>query len=337
MNTYILLFVFFLSDSAGIDSSQVREHPVKLAFFGDLMMAGMDRVKWIKDDPLFPFRGTLDILREADVAVANLECPFGSSGKPVEGKEFTFLGNPKLLSYAREAGFDGFGLANNHIMDYGAVALEQTIHLLDSLGIKHCGAGANLKLARRPMVFDVRGRKIAVFAYSNTLPKSYWATSKRPGTAYGSENFIRKDIERVRDSVDFIVVFFHWGAERLDTPKTYQKRLAHIAIESGADLVIGSHPHVVQGVEVYRGRPIFYSLGNYAFRSRTNSASGMAVTAEIWRDSVVYHIVPLEVRYRKARYSPYPDTTGSLLEHIQKLSPYHFERTGFIGRMKLPR
>lgn len=330
MNILLTLIIGLTADSSAI-------RPTRILFFGDLMMAGMDKVTSVREDSLFPFRGTMELIDLADVAIANLECPFGTKGTPVEGKEFTFLASPRLMGFAKAAGFDGFGLANNHIMDFGPEALEQTLSILDSLGLKHCGAGMNLREAREPMIFDVNGRKIAVFAYSNTYPQEYWATSRRPGTAYGSESYIAKDIRSVRDSVDFVVAFFHWGTERLDTPKTYQRRLAHRAIDSGADLVIGSHPHVVQGVEIYKGKPIFYSLGNYAFRSRTNSASGMAVMAELWGDSTVYHIIPLEVRYRKAFYSPYPDTTGKLLQHIQELSSCNFEKSGFTGRIKLPR
>ena len=311
----------------------LADTPIKVVFFGDLMMAGMDALQSVKNDPIYPFRGTLPLIETADIAIANLECPFGTHGTRVEDKEFTFLASPKLLSYAKSAGFDGFGLANNHIMDFGPEGLEQTISILDSLGIKHCGAGEDISEARRPMVFHVRGKKIAVLAYSNTFPKSYWANSKRPGTAFGHAKFVRADIAKLRDTVDFIVVFFHWGAERLDTPKTYQKSLAHIAIDSGADLVIGSHPHVVQGFELYHGKPIFYSLGNYAFRSATNSASGMALMAEIYTDSTVYKIIPLEVRYSRARYSPYPDTTGKLLQKLKTLSFSPFDIDGDVGKL----
>jgi len=328
---WLLLFVIAISP-------QKEKTSVKIVLFGDLMMAGMDTLKAVRNDPLFPFRGTLSLIREADIAIANLEAPLGTYGIRVEDKEYTFLTNPKLASYAKAAGFDGFVLANNHIMDYGTAALRQTIETLDSLGIKHAGAGMNVGEARKPMIFKCKGVKIGVLAYSNTFPKSYWATSKRAGTAFGHVGFIRSDVKRLRDSVDFVIVYFHWGAERRIQPKGYQRTLAHIAIDAGADLVVGSHPHIVQGIEVYRGRLIFYSLGNYAFRSTTDSASGAALLVKLFpQDSVVYEIVPLKVRYRDVRYSPKVTHEKGFIERIRERSSYKFDvnEQGF-GRVVLP-
>ncbi|MGE5599443.1 MAG: CapA family protein, partial [Bacteroidota bacterium] len=147
----------------------------------------------------------------------------------------------------------------------------------DRHGISHAGAGANLAAARRPAVLDVNGLRLAFLAYSLTYPTEFYAGAARAGTAPGYEQYLRADIPAAKNQADLVIVSFHWSAELLNYPKDYQRRLGRLAIDLGASLVVGHHPHVLQGVEVYRGGVIAYSLGNFAFGSYSTKCRDSAI------------------------------------------------------------
>ncbi len=171
----------------------------------------------------------------------------------------------------KRAGFNVLSMANNHMLDYGADGLLETIHHLDSLGINHSGAGDSLSSARREAIVTCNGSKIAFLSYSLTFPKEFYADKDRAGTAPGFRPTLEEDISRARASADYVVVSFHWGQELAVMPKKYQVTAARLAVDAGADIVIGHHPHVLQGIEHYKNALIFYSLGNFAFGSLSKS------------------------------------------------------------------
>jgi poly-gamma-glutamate synthesis protein (capsule biosynthesis protein) len=177
-------------------------------------------------------------------------------------------------------GFDIVSLANNHAMDYGKIALLDTINILSENGISQVGAGKNIYESYSPKIFQIKGLKIGFLAYSTILPANSTATSKHPGIAYARslkskildkeiKDFLRKNIKIVRNKVDFLIISVHWGEELNFYPSPLQIQLGHFLIDSGADLVIGHHPHVVQGIEKYKGKLIVYSLGNFVFASKS--------------------------------------------------------------------
>ncbi|MBS6518137.1 MAG: CapA family protein [Clostridium sp.] len=213
--------------------------------------------------------GFCQVIEQADIFMANQEFPFSSRGTPETDKQFTFRLPEEKVSILQEIGPDIVALANNHALDYGAEALADTIRVLDEAGILHAGAGENLDEAKALKTIEVGGRTFGFLAASRVFPKGYWAAGPdHPGmlTAYDSAVLL-EEIQRAKESCDFLTVYVHWGIERNTKPESYQRTLGQQYIDAGADLVIGSHPHVLQGIEYYKGKPIVYSLGNFVFGS----------------------------------------------------------------------
>jgi poly-gamma-glutamate synthesis protein (capsule biosynthesis protein) len=216
-----------------------------------------------------PFRDISSWLVKADIAIANLEGPLTDRGTRVLGKKFTFRVPPDNARLLARAGLDVLGLANNHILDFGAQGLEDTTGMLARYGLIWCGAGRNMAEARAPALAAARGRRVAVLAYNLTFPMKYYASGERPGTAYADAACIRADVAKARASGDPVIVLVHWGREKVHTLRPYQRPLARAAIEAGASLVIGTHPHVPQGVERIGKGVAAYSLGDGVFGGAT--------------------------------------------------------------------
>jgi len=220
----------------------------------------------ILKDPSYPWKGTRDILEQADVLMGNLEIPLSLRGRAYTDKTWILRAHPQTVDALENIGFDIMTLANNHIMDFGPLALQDTIDALKSKNIQYTGAGMNSDEARKAAWYVTpNGVKIAFLAYSLTFPDIFWAKPNRPGTAHGNPAHFIPDIKHAKESADIVVVSFHWSSEMLNYPKDYQKNYAKQCIDAGASLVIGHHPHVLQGLQVYRGGLIAYSLGNFAF------------------------------------------------------------------------
>ncbi len=232
------------------------------------------------------WKGIAPVVRAADLAVMNLEIPLTDSRQPTPFKskeeirkrdQFILKASPGHAPFLARAGWDLVSLANNHAMDYGSGGLRQMQALLRKHGIGYTGAGENAEIARRPAVFRTRhGYRIAVLSGMAFVT---WSALKKVGpasaTAWGVNGLsyggvigeeAKADmsdwIAEARRVSDFVVVAFHWGTERKGLPNAYQVKLGRTAVESGADLVWGHHPHVLQGAEIYLSKPIFYSAGN---------------------------------------------------------------------------
>jgi poly-gamma-glutamate capsule biosynthesis protein CapA/YwtB (metallophosphatase superfamily) len=200
----------------------------------------------------------------ADLALANFENP-APNDFAYHPTGFTFSADPALLQGVKDAGFDWLSLANNHIRNYGGQGILDTIANLDALGLGHAGAGANLDAARRASFFDVGGIKVAILGY-DTIRPDFAASPTRAGTNEMSPAGVKADVAAARAAgADFVIVFPHWGIEYTAQTTAKQRALAHAAVDAGADLVIGSHPHWAGGLEVYKGVPIFYCLGDFVF------------------------------------------------------------------------
>jgi poly-gamma-glutamate capsule biosynthesis protein CapA/YwtB (metallophosphatase superfamily) len=207
------------------------------------------------------------VLSGADVTVGNLEGPLAKSGTAAAGKDVTLLGDPAAIAGLEKAGFDAVGLANNHALDFGKTALKNTLSLLDKAGIAHSGAGMNRASAQKPAVVQAGGAKVAFLSFSHILPAGFIATDSKPGIARskGGMDQVAEAIRQAKKANDHVVVSFHWGIEYSPDANSEQRRDARRAIDAGADLVVGEHPHVIQGLEVYKGRLIAYSLGDFVF------------------------------------------------------------------------
>jgi Putative enzyme of poly-gamma-glutamate biosynthesis (capsule formation) len=249
------------------------DEPVRIAFVGDILLASSVEKLMRREGFDYPYAKALPYLREPDLTIGNLENPITTRGTPAEDKKFVFKGSPDLLPSLREAGFDFVSLANNHTLDQGVEGLLDTMAHLDEADIKHAGAGRNDEEAFTPVVFDVKGMSIAVFSLSRVVPEVSWKADKNhPGVAetYDPRRAVAA-IERAREEHDLIIVYAHWGEELKREPRDIEKKLARAYIDAGADIVVGSHPHVLQGFEQYNGKWIAYSLGNFIFNVTTNA------------------------------------------------------------------
>jgi poly-gamma-glutamate capsule biosynthesis protein CapA/YwtB (metallophosphatase superfamily) len=272
---------------------------------GDVMLAGSGTPTYNREGYDYPFVKLAPELAKGDLLVGNLEAPIARCGAEFTTKQFRFKTDPRAAAAFKRVGFKVMTLANNHMLDYGAEGLRETLGYLDQQRIGHSGAGENLAAARKEAVVTVKGKTVAVLAYSFTFPEEFYAGSERPGTAPGQPGYYREDIVRAKANYDFVVVSFHWGAEKATEPKPYQLAAAHLAIDAGADLVIGHHPHVLQGIELYKGRAIFYSLGNFVFGS-ISPTSDRSVIARVTLvgDQQQIELVPLNILNSEIRYQP---------------------------------
>ena len=240
----------------------------KIIFVGDIMLdRGVEAVtnEFGGGNYNFPFLKIADYLSGADLTVGNLEGPVSDKGYNI-GSIYSFRDNPKAIDGLKSAGFDLVSLANNHMFDYTRAALEDTFSLLEDAGIGYTGAGFSKEEALEPKVFTLSdGTKIAFLAFSNLGSKNWEAQTSTAGLAWLDQENLENSIAKARTEADIVVTIFHWGEEYQNLSNDEQKRFAHLAIDFGADLVVGHHPHVAQEMEQYKGKYIAYSLGNFVF------------------------------------------------------------------------
>ena len=236
--------------------------------------------------------GLRDEIAAADLFIANQEFPFSDRGAPAADKQFTFRLPPARLTVLEQMGVDVVTLANNHTLDYGQDALLDTCALLDGAGIVRIGAGADIDEAAKAEILEIKGKRIGFLAASRVYPDGSWAASgARPGVMSTYDPaMLLEAIRRLRPDCDYLVVYVHWGIERNTSPEAYQVTMGRQYIDAGADLVVGSHPHVLQGIEYYKGKPILYSLGNFVFGSSIPET--MLVRVELGEGAGALSLVP---------------------------------------------
>ncbi|MFC5529921.1 CapA family protein [Cohnella yongneupensis] len=240
---------------------------VSIALVGDILPAAkvLDYMNQFGFD--YPFRETSSLLSAADITAGNLETSITTRGTPAQNKEYVYRGPKEGLVPIKEAGFDFLSLANNHTMDYGWEGLSDTMDALDDADLQHAGSGIDDREAYTPAYVDGNGITVGFVSLTRVVPKTEWKADKdHPGLAeaYSTERAVAA-VKEARGNADVVVVMIHWGTERQDLPNEFQKSVGHTLIDAGADLVIGSHPHVLQGFESYKGKWIAYSLGNFVF------------------------------------------------------------------------
>ena len=279
---------------------------VSIAAVGDLMMSSwiIDFVK--ENDVHYPFDSTRAMLTSADIAIANLEAPLTAVGERFEDKKYTFKVPPHFVEGIAGAGIDVVTIANNHIVDFGCLGIEQTIETLTAAEIKACGAGANRQWACAPAFIDVDNIRVAFVGFSMTYPDEFWATADSCGTCYPTEKVMVEVLAECERQADFTVVSFHWSSEKRVEPRQYQIDFGHRVIDLGADLVLGHHPHVLQGIELYKGKLIAYSLGNYVFASYSNTVrTSMILKTKIDPGGLVLaKVAPINVHNASINFQP---------------------------------
>jgi len=213
---------------------------------------------------LYPFQAVYRLLRAADIAVGNLETPFTVRGSPAD-KRFIFRAHPEHIPALHTVGFDVLSLANNHILDFAPESMDNTMAALEEMGIATVGAGHGEAAAHRPAVLEVKGIKVAFLAFAAPRWRNSPEVPTASDVAWAEPEPVRRTVAQAREEADLVIVLLHMGTEYEAQANQQQRAVAHAAVEGGAALVIGHHPHVLQDVEVYRGVPIVYSLGNFVF------------------------------------------------------------------------
>ena len=264
-----------------------QEQPVSeattLIAVGDIMLS-RDVASTIKrkNDYKYPFLNTADLLKSADITFGNLECPI-TPGRIIQTNEMVFRADPQVVEGLKYAGFDILSLANNHTMNFGEKGIEDTFKYLNEANIKFIGAGKDLKEAFEPKILEVNGLKFAFLAYADNsfMPVSYGAKENKAGIAFMDIAKMNQDVKSAKEKSDFVIISMHSGVEYAKEPNQNQINFAHSAIDAGADLVIGHHPHIVQKVEKYKDKYILYSLGNFVFDQMWSEETRKGVIAKI--------------------------------------------------------
>ncbi|MCH7812278.1 MAG: CapA family protein [Chloroflexi bacterium] len=244
-------------------ATSTPDRVVTIAAVGDVML-GRNLTGWMEERGAFyPFERIATLLQDADLTVANLEVALTERGEP-QDKAYLFRAPPRFAVGLAKAGIDVVSLANNHVADYGREGVEDTLAALDQIGVLHAGAGLNEAAALRPAFADVDGLRIAFLAYTDILRNTF-ASGDNYGVAQAQEEAIAAGVRAAREQADVVVVMLHSGTEYATAPNPAQRGFARAAIDAGALLVLGHHPHVLQGWERYGGGLIVYSLGDFVF------------------------------------------------------------------------
>ena len=241
-----------------------QDSMVTLMFAGDVNLSNL-----VKKDYKLPF-AKMDEYRAADLSIVNLENPLTRSTLNNTNQQQKSTVNPSYVKALTSGGVDIVNLANDHTLGYEQKGLLETIETLKDAGIHSLGAGKTKKEARRPKIIEVKGQKIAYLNYYDT---DLQPTAPSVNVNSRNKDRISSDIQNLREQVDWIIVNYHWGVELSEYPGDWQIDMARMTIDQGADLVVGHHPKVLQGAEIYQGRPIVYSLGNFIFGDTSNKES----------------------------------------------------------------
>ena len=304
----------------GLETETEPQNPlVRLLFAGDILLSNhvttaYDKAKGIHGVLDEGFRSEIG---QSDIFMANEEFPFSERGSAAPDKQFTFRLSPSRVSMMNEIGVDIVALANNHSLDYGTDALVDTCNVLEGAGIRYVGAGPDMNRAKQLETMEVNGKTIGFLAASRVYPDPDWvANSRKPGMVSGYDpTILLEEIKKAESICDYVVVYIHWGIERDDKPQEYQRGLGKQMIDAGADIVIGSHPHVLQGIEYYNGKPICYSLGNFIFGSSIPKTALLRVDVDTEKNTAALSLVP---GTSKAGY------TRTLGEEQEKLKFYQY-------------
>lgn len=283
-----------LEDSLNI----LAEPPLSLIAVGDIMLGGRAKAVVAKQGAACLFDAVRPILQHAFIVLGNLEGPFARRAPRIQ-RNHCYRVDPECALALRQAGFTVLTLANNHLLDCGRAGVLETLDALVGAGVASVGAGVNEEAARGPVIQQAGRWRVGLLGY-------YWnrrcaATVDLAGAAVGSPDALAMDIGRLRGQVDRVVVTFHWGVPYVREPSLEDRAIARFAVDCGADVVVGHHPHIVQPFEIYHGRPIFYSVGNFSFGSRNSRAEGLLLGFQFDDRQTLVNVYPIYVKNRDPR------------------------------------
>ncbi len=340
MKRFISFFlIFILLISSGFVLAEEGENTITISLAGDVMMDGSVRQQINKYGYDYPWEKVGDYLKDSDLAIVNLETSITTRGNKWPNKQFNFRSNPKNLDSMKAAGVDMVTLANNHVLDYSNQGLIDTIDNLKKREISYAGGGKNKKEALQGVIIEKDDIKIGVLAFSRVIPDVKWyANNNRAGIVGAYDGYTQdmfKRIEEMKKEVDILILSSHWGVERSTKPRPQDIKIAKAAIDAGVDIVMGHHPHVLQGVEIYKGKPIFYSLGNFVFGGRDKLTRTTMISQVNLKDKKLESIKVIPCNIVNGRPIPAAEKDKSkAIEYINGLSkPFKvsFDKDGIIN------
>lgn len=284
---------------------------------GDVML---DRSVWRRiesNGPQSIFEKVRDELRSADITFANLECPLASSG-PHAPKDCIFRADPRAVEVLLDGGIDVVAVSNNHSLDAGTSGLMATLDTLDRAGVAYCGAAREREDAWEPCRFEVNGVMLGFVACTDlSFQHGSWCKVDTEMTEFAQR------LRAAKEECELLVVSIHWGNEYQSVPTQRQRDVAKAAVEAGADLVIGHHPHTLQGVGQHNGAPILYSAGNFVFDQREGERMESAIFDMTWTEGEGWHIRMVPVWIPLSRCGPiYPEESraAKIINRLATLS-----------------
>ena len=289
---FFIIDEFPKSISYGPEIVLPKKETVSLILVGDIMLdRGVELMIKSRgeEDYRFPFLKIADYLRKADILFGNLESVISDKGIKV-GSIYSFRAEPAAIEGLAFAGFDVLSLTNNHAFDYGRAALEDTCLRLKGVEIECLGLSSSVTK-------EIKNTKIGFLAYTN-LGSPFW------GIAWADWNNleeIKEEVKEVKEKVDILIVSLHSGTEYSSLPTQFQKEFSRMAIDSGADLVIGHHPHVIQPNEKYKDGWIFYSLGNFIFDQNFSKETMQGLLLEV----IIKNKKIAEIKQKKIQINQY--------------------------------
>jgi poly-gamma-glutamate capsule biosynthesis protein CapA/YwtB (metallophosphatase superfamily) len=243
------------------------QEPITILYAGDAMFDWSVKEAISKHGPDFPFVHVKEEVMKSDFAFVNLESAVTLENDKDSNQIYNFKSNPESLIGLKNAGFDMVSVANNHSMDFLQKGFLDTLDNLEKAGLLYVGGGLNAKEAYSAKSIILKGKKVKFLAFSRFIPTGDWfAGTNKPGIAQAYDRKPVLDaIAHEREGADYVLTYIHWGVEMKNQPEKWQRDFARQMIDAGADAIVGSHVHVLQGFEFYKGKPIAYSIGNFLF------------------------------------------------------------------------
>ncbi|MEI4832175.1 CapA family protein [Bacillus sp. FJAT-53711] len=301
-----------------------KEDPeITLTFSGDTMFDWQLRPVIQSKGADYPFQHVKPEIEKADYSFVNLESAFTTREKKYPGQLFWIKSDPSTLQAIKNTGYDIVNIGNNHTLDYYQDGLLDTISHVEKIGLPYIGAGKNASDAYTAREVTIKGKKFKFISFVRFMPDSAWvATNDKPGIANGYDlNLVTKTIKEQKKDADYMIVYMHWGVEKTNRPADYQKEYVQKMVEAGANAIVGSHPHWLQGFEYYNKVPVAYSLGNFLFPDYVtgHSAETGVLTIKFNGKNVQMSFNPYMIRNNQI--TPLQDTEKqNMLQYLQSIS-----------------
>jgi len=287
-----VIYNIFFEDEDFLREEFLTNKEINIMFTGDVMLARTVGTKIDQNGVNYPFEEIKDLLETPDFTYINLETSVTNEGQRIP-KGIEFRAKPETLDGVKWAGIDQVCLANNHTGDYSDSGLTDTFMHLNERDIDYVGAGNNADEAYNYIIQEIGNNKVAFLCYNGIDPRMFEATSDSPGSAWVDDDRMREGINAARQIADLVFVSIHHGTEYTPNPNQAQIHYSRLAVDAGADAVISHHPHVVQAIEIYREKPILYSLGNLVFDQMWSIPTQQGLLANVTVKKGVIHQIDL--------------------------------------------